>query len=133
MIKFRAWHKELKKMLMVQQIEWFGDTSNISSVIISNATEYNECDDGLSKLELMQFTGLTDNNAVEIFEGDVIIDDFLNRRGVICFGEHETSSDYYASKAYGFYIKYKNDEPESLPADVLVVGNIYENGWPIES
>lgn len=133
-IKFRAWHKERYEMFKVLAMNWNipPNGSDVDSLWLWSVSNLGGIKASLQELELMQYTGLQDYNAHDLYVGDVIKEDFLGRTGFICFGEHETSSDYYASTAYGFYIRYK-DEPHSLPYrygssnSLQIIGNIYEN------
>ena len=79
---------------------------------------------------LMQYTGLKDKNGVEIYEGDIVTIRQCDKTsiGVVKFGEHETSTDYYADTAQGFYLEDKNRDTFNLIYyGDEVLGNIYEN------
>ncbi len=97
-----------------------------------------DLDDLRHCLKISQSTGLTDKNGKEIFEGDIIRmsyeKDSVNPPrhwvGVVEFGDHQTSGDYYASSAYGWYVKQSFEEQSiaQLSGDRHeVIGNIYEN------
>lgn len=133
-IKFRAWHKEDQKMLVVVGVS-FGinlesDNTEILSVSCAEVTDgrwkfAGDHDD--DEVVLMQSTGLYDKNGVEIFEGDVLFHAIQGRRVVYYPFRNSVASFGLKRVANGF----KNTLQD---ADRLyeVIGNIHENPELVE-
>lgn len=125
-IKFRAWLKEDKKMVNVETMD-FTDKSiqHLKKSEINNA--YILRRESFDDVELMQYTGLTDKNGTEIYEGDIIKYKFPYDRRLIHispvkFLETETS--------FGIKDRYGNEIPLyriTTGNFFEVIGNIYEN------
>ena len=120
--KFRAWLKNDKEMIDVDEIHWFDGELDIIGDYITFVRKADE-------IELMQSTGLKDKNGKEIFEGDII----TNGKDVMSIKRHDT---------LGFYIDFKGkiefiadgadleefEEDAKEIADIIeIIGNIYEN------
>jgi hypothetical protein len=111
-IKFRAWDEDNKRMFTPQRIDADGDNKVYDGY-------------GCYDMPVMQFTGLTDKNGKEIYEGDILIDE-ANRKRIVVF-------DYGA-----FKVMWNNDNPTQLNLYPLnkhweVVGNIHENPELLEN
>mgnify|MGYP003443427305 CR=1 FL=1 len=106
-IKFRAWSKATEKMMDWDFIKSHG---NLNKLLC------------LGHVEVMQFTGLTDKNGKEIYEGDILSYD----GGVIKYVFYnEIQGGYFIQflQGGGFVdnIKY------ALDRRCEIIGNIYEN------
>ncbi len=77
-------------------------------------------------LILMQSTGLKDKNGAEIFEGDIVLENGMQR--VITLGEQRYEEDYGDLVYYiGFNIFTKWGYSSITPVEHEVIGNIWEN------
>ena len=108
-IKFRAWNKNIEKMIPPFELsEMVYEGDGWSSSTLKNMT-------------FMQFTGLKDKNGKECFESDLIKDIYE-----ITF-KIEYRDDYYSVVAI------KTENPDWKPTQLKdlkpfeIIGNIYEN------
>ena len=117
--RFRVWDK-INKRFLTRDTE-FAILSN-GNLIISD-TDYYEgfTNSSLCDFEIQQFTGLTDENGVEIYEGDYINHPY----GVstVEFGRY-LSSDGLAH--VGFYLDFASKNI-GLDGSIEIIGNIFEN------
>lgn len=117
-IKFRAWDKTRKQMKLVDRVQYSSSKWFIEEVRVSDGSNLEYLKSG--EVELMQYTGLNDENGKEIYEGDI-----LRRQNK--WGGRLNGHEYKIVRW--------NDEPSFLGWNIArgkgmnweVVGNIYEH------
>lgn len=127
-IKFRAWDSDKSKMVDVYAIDWAGkDDRRPTSINYPQGKLYDAPEDFGGAIKLMQFTGLTDKNGKEIYEGDIVKKDYDKANYQVAW-----TDDCYGSKL-GFDLLDVNGDCHEYyyggfyPKEVEVIGNIYEN------
>jgi len=132
-ISFRAWDKKDKIMREIYGIQFpkISNHGNRENTIIEmHCSDYegqkaiilSDFTRNIKDIELLQFTGLTDKNGVEIFEGDVVKNTPLN----IDF--HTKPVEVKWDKHFAGWLFGGNSAPHYYDADdIEVIGNIYSN------
>lgn len=124
-LKFRAWDKKHKEMFEVIKIEYYPNIFYMAKepawFVIRTENE----------IELMQLTGLKDKNGKEIFEGDIVqyLDGEYSFVGVV----ENSAFGIYAKNKYDNYSFEDFADENTKEADVVVIGNIYENKELLEN
>lgn len=121
-IKFRAWQKDKKMMCEVKNIHF--ESRQVSLKEKENVTNTRPFED----IELMQFTGLYDNNKKEIYEGDIVKypsyydGDIEVPEGIAPILWNKEEAKFYLANNYETCLF---DLAKNLKCEVI--GNIYEN------
>jgi len=120
MIKFRAWHRELGRMMSIKNM-WFQD-SHIEELELNDAIMNDYITVSPDEIELMQSTGLKDKNGKEIFEGDVVkmAKDVYSEPTYYEVVRHRGGAYRLESKQHGCELWLRHTDCE-------IVGNVYEN------
>lgn len=114
-IKFRAWDKDSKEMIPLNNIDFEHNIMNKGSLWKS-----------LYSVELLQYTWLKDKNGKEIYEGDLV---------EYCIEWGYWNNDYtikrtveYKEWHYNPFIHWHEEfTQKTYPECCEVIGNIYEN------
>lgn len=139
--KYRAWHKHLKKMMPVLEINFdpeFGGVFVWGKAYYDADTGEHEADKDFwpwDDIELMQFTGLQDKNGTDVYEDDLLL--FRYSSGIECIyraviGEHTHDVDGQDYTYYGLYFIWENETTSGMETEYIalskmeVVGNIWQ-------
>ena len=129
-IKYRAWDKQKKQMVYGIEETYDGlPYSELNEKVDLDIYNHMSCFSSwlCGDYEVMQYTGLKDNNGVEIYEGDILY-----------YTPFEThSNDRVVEYKLGFYHGklIRNGYSQLLHEcieDVEVIGNIYSNPGLLE-
>nr|DAS42640.1 MAG TPA: YopX protein [Caudoviricetes sp.] len=131
MIRFRAWHNTWEEMSEVKRIR-FDDEGNVTTVLfIGKDLGVNA---KIDEIELMQSTGLFDENDKEIFDGDILKVKIMSGQSWLETVRYNDEKAMFVSKE----VKRKVLESplyDLFITDLLeveVIGNIYENPELVE-
>ncbi|MDR7676895.1 YopX family protein [Lactiplantibacillus plantarum] len=134
MIKFRAWDKETNKYFEPTYQAYMGRLEELT-IALSGRLQKRTCrgmvDESVfpGRYVVEQFTGLTDVNGKDIYEGDVL----RTKAGLIQIVEQgilETDREDIIS---GFYANNLSDgKPHTFSYDDEVIGNVHENAELLE-
>ena len=118
--KFRAWHRELCRMMSVKYM--FFQDSEIEEFELNDALMNDYITAYPDEIELMQSTGLKDKNGQEIFKGDIVkmAKDVYSEPSYYEVVRHRGGAYRLESKQHGCELWLRHTDCE-------VVGNIYEN------
>ncbi len=115
--KFRAWDKETQSLRYVLVVDRLNDLVDLDSGLIERQFD---------EVEIMQSTGLKDKNGVEIFEGDIVVNQYGNV-GYVAYLQQEAGFVVVLKKS-DYRLGHRNTgESYDVTTNHEVIGNIHSN------
>lgn len=113
-LKFRVWDKVKKKMYGVEAISFVD--SKVYPVYTNTSHRYVPFDESV----LMQSTGMKDKNSVDIYENDIVVEEY---RDLVEYGRV-----FYSEERACYRVEFDDyDFDLNEVACCFVHGNVYEN------
>lgn len=119
--KFRAWHHELGRMMLIRTMFFFAN--ELEELQLNDSIMNDDIPVYPDEIELMQSTGLCDKEGTEVFEGDILHHQIQKEYTFIVKYDKEKGCWYGDGLSRTYRIKITKD---FLPY-YKVIGNIYEN------
>lgn len=142
-IKFRAWDKDEKRMLEVYRIGFDGpiDGAQVYCYLDDRGAKGSkECFYDGDGLTLEQYTGLTDFNGKDIYEGDIVTVQATNddgstdgMLGKIVYDEDIASFEFTTTGKDDWYTSSFDNLFEEGFFDIHVIGNVHTNSELLEA
>ena len=120
-IKFRAWDKEVEEMINVARFD-FADYTIYTHLFADGGRLAENC-------YIMQFTGLTDKNGKEIYEGDVVIGSHRSQRD-----DEQMFIEQSVTFLNGCFMfgNWNAHEYFNMHRGIEVIGNVYQDKHLLE-
>lgn len=120
-IKVRAWYKSYKQMCQVESLRF--DGNGVYTAVLIEESFYDRRIVEADEIVIEQFTGLKDKNGVNIYEGDILVDDAGEP---IEYWMVKFSDGGFVGECAGVA------EPLFELTNLEVIGNIHENSELVE-
>ena len=120
-IKFRAWVKDGKEIVDVEEIDFMNKVINY----IYNDYKNNEQEiigAYFEDIELLEYSGLKDMKGKEIYEGDILFESSIEEYFKVVFENGSFKAEFE-----GDFEEHSFDLIDVVAQGCEVVGNIYEN------
>jgi uncharacterized phage protein (TIGR01671 family) len=127
-IKYRAWDKLRKQMVLVFRIDFY--LNNVDINWVDKDTEHLQSANlDFKDVELMQYTELKDKNKKEVYEGDILLASAWpgGDRGIVKFADGQFLVDFRDGGGNMVYSLRDRIQWGSEQLMDEVIGSVYEN------